>query len=341
MKAKFIVALISALLFNALTSGVFASCLGVSHGAMFAVQTGLSLIPLNMAGCLCEGLNKEIWIPEIIEKFYPNDSFLTYSKSLDAWVENNKLHLQEAGIDPKVYIDNEQYPIPIAVRTDIPHEIVLKRFDTENTVHVNAIEIEESAEKRQSVIEGHRNSLRQQFARLAAFNWAPVGNGEFTPVKASNGKTNTRGYKGLTYETVMDMETTFDELEIPTEGRILILNPQHAMDLRLQDLDMYKAFYNENKLFSFTVVRSSLNPKYNSTTGKKAAWNAPVSATDAPSSLFYYKEAVARARGSVDMYSRLNDPEYRGDVIGFNMRGVATPVTGKYLGAIYSPKASV
>ena len=48
---------------------------------------------------------------------------------------------------------------------------------------------------------------------------------------------------------------------------------------------------------------------------------------------------MARARGTVDMYYRLNDPEYRGDVVGFNMRGVATPVTGKYLGAIYSPKA--
>ena len=328
MKTKFIVSLITALLFNALTSGAFASVLGVSHGTMFALQMGLSLIPLNLSGCLAEGLNREIWIPENIEKFYPSDSFLAHSKSLDAWVDNDKLHLQEAGVDPEVYIDNELYPIPIVTRTDIPHEIVLKRFDTENTVHINAIEIEESAEKRQSVIEGHRNSLRQKFARLAAFNWAPAANGDFTP-----------GYKAMTYEMVMDMELAFDELEVPTEGRILILNPMHAMDLRMQDLNMYKAFYNENKLFSFTVVRSSLTPKYNGTTGQKAPWNAAVAATDAPSSLFYYKEAVARARGTVDMYYRLNDPEYRGDVVGFNMRGVATPVTGKYLGAVYSPKA--
>ena len=122
MKTKFIVSLITALLFNALTSGAFASCLEVSHGAMFAVQTGLSLIPLNLSGCLAEGLNREIWIPEIIEKFYPSDSFLTHSKSLDAWVDNNKLNLQEAGVDPEVYIDNELYPIPIVTRTDIPHE---------------------------------------------------------------------------------------------------------------------------------------------------------------------------------------------------------------------------
>ena len=41
MKTKFIISLITALLFNALTSEAFASCLEVSHGAMFAVQTGL------------------------------------------------------------------------------------------------------------------------------------------------------------------------------------------------------------------------------------------------------------------------------------------------------------
>ena len=328
----------TALLFNTLTSSVFAVSLGVDHGAMFAVQMGLSLIPLQATGCLMEGLNREIWIPEIIEKFYPSDSFLAYAKSLDAWVSDNKLHLQEAGIDPKVYIDNEHYPIPVAVRTDIPYEIVLKRFDTENTVHVNAIEIEESAEKRQSVIEGHRNSLRQKFARLAAFNWAPGKDGEFTPVEATTGGKNKRGYAALTYEDVLNMETRFDELEIPEEGRILVLNPQHATDLQLQDLAMFKTIFSDKKLFTFTVVRSSLNPKYNGNTGQKLAWEAPVSVTDAPASLVYYKDAVARARGTVDMYYRLNDPEYRGDVVGFNMRGVATPVTGKYLGALYSPK---
>lgn len=87
---------------------------------MFALQMGLSLIPLNLSGCLAEGLNREIWIPEIIEKFYPSDSFLAHSKSWDAWVDNDKLHLQEAGVDPEVYIDNELYPIPIVTRTDIP-----------------------------------------------------------------------------------------------------------------------------------------------------------------------------------------------------------------------------
>jgi hypothetical protein len=288
---------------------------------------------------LRDGLNKEIWIPEIIEKFYPATSFLSYSRDLSPWVDNDALNLQEAGIDPDVYIDNEQYPIPIVKRTDIHHRIQLKRFDTENTVHINAIEVEESAEKRQSVIEGHRNSLRQKFARLAAFNWAPAKDDKFTPVEKTTGATNKRGYKAMSFEDLYYMEDRFDELEIPEDERILVLSPKHAIDLRLEDMKLYKAVYDTRKLGSFTVVRSSINPRYNGTTGEKLAWNAPVSATDAPSTLAYHTRSVARAQGTVDMYSRLSDPEYRGDIVGFNMRGVALPVTGKYIGAIYSPKA--
>lgn len=339
MKFKIVVVLLTAVLFNAITSGIFSSAIGVSHGAMFAIQMALSLIPMAPAGCLRDGLNKEIWIPEIIEKFYADDSFVSYAKDLDAWVNNDKLNLQEAGVDPQVYIDNEKYPIPIAVRTDIAHEILLKRFDTENTVHINAIEIEESAQKRQSVIEGHRNSLRQKFGRLAAFNWAPAQDTVNTPVIATTGAVNRRGHKSLTYEDLLDLEGRFNELEIPLADRILVLCAQHGTDLRKQDLTLYKTIYGENKLFSFTVLHSGMTPTYNGSTGVKNAWGAAAAATDAYASLAYYKNAVGRARGTVDMFSRLADPEYRGDVIGFNMRGVATPITGKHIGAIYSKKA--
>jgi hypothetical protein len=339
MKLKMIFGVVTALLFNWMTSGVFGEALGVNHGLMFGVQTGLSLIPLAPAGCLRDGLNKEIWIPEILEKFYPATVFLTHSRDLSPWVDNDALNLQEAGIDPQVYIDNEQYPIPIVRRTDIHHRIQLKRFDTENTVHINAIEVEESAEKRQSVIEGHRNSLRQKFARLAAFNWAPAKDSDLTPVIATSGNSGRTGYKAMTFEDIARMEDRFNELEIPEEERTLILHPMHATDLRMQDMNLYKAIWNENKLFTFQIVRSSLNPKYNGATGVKLPWLSAVSASDAPSSLAYHTRSVARAQGTVDMYWRMSDPEYRGDIIGFNMRGVALPVTGKYTGAIYSPGA--
>jgi len=42
----------------------------------------------------------------------------------------------------------------------------------------------------------------------------------------------------------------------------------------LQDLKMYKAIWNENRLFSFRVVRCSLTPGYLNTTHEKKAGGA-------------------------------------------------------------------
>ena len=285
------------------------------------------------------GLNKEIWIPEIIEKFYPSNALLSYCKNLDAWVENNALNLQEAGVDPKVYMDNTVWPIPVVTRTDVPHQLPLHRFDTENTVYRNAIEVEESSEKRQSVIEGHKKALLKQFTTLAAFNWAPQKDTPTTPVTIASGTAaNKRRYKMLTFEDILEMELRFNELEVPEDERILVLNHVHASDLMLQDLKMYKAIWNENRLFSFRVVRCSLTPGYLNTTHEKKTWGAAATADDVPASLAYHEDSVGRCQGDFDMYSALKDPQHRGDIIGFNMRGMALPITGKYIGALLSAK---
>jgi hypothetical protein len=198
------------------------------------------------------------------------------------------------------------------------------------------VEVEESAEKRQSVIEGHRAALRLKFATLAAYNWGPAQDTTNTPVETTSGPKNKKGFYALSFEDILQMETRFDDLEVPLEGRILALCPTHANDLMLEDIKMYKAIYNENKLFSFQVVRTSLTPLYNGSTLVKKDYESAAQTTDAISSLVYYREAVARCRGDVDMYYRLRDPEHRGDIVGFNMRAAAMPITGKYIGALVS-----
>lgn len=342
MKAKLIIGILTAVLFNALTSQVFAGALDVSHGAMFGIQMGLSLIPLQASGCLLDGLNKEIWLPGIVEQFFPSDSFVNESRNLDAWTDNGFLNIQEAGVNPDVIVDNAVWPIPIVRREDIPHRLEMKRFDTENTVHINAIEIEESADKRNSVIEGHRTSLRTKFARMAGFNWSPTKNGDFTPVNVvstGNKSTINNTYYAFSFEQLLQLETQANLMDMPTEGRILLLHPWHAADLRKQDMDMYKSIFNGNNMFSFKVYITPLTPRYNGDTGVRVGYDDPVKSTDAIASTFYYRDAVGRAKSDFDMYYRLRDPEYRSDVIGFNMRGLALPITGKYLGAIVTKKA--
>lgn len=341
MKTKIIFTLLTAVMFNWMTSGLFAQSLGVEQINCFAVQMGIALIPLRMGGCLLDGLNKEIWLPEIIEKFYPETSFVSEARDFDMWTDNGYLNIQEAGIDPRVIVDNEVYPIPVVARDDTAHKIPMKRFDTENTVHINAIEIEESAQKRLSVIEGHKNSLQQQFAKMAAYNWAPTKHSTDTPVLKVNDTDASKqgtGYCAMTFAKVLAVSTALDMANVPKEGRILILHPYHATDLQLQDMDMYKSFFSTGMMFGFKVFVSPLTARYNGTTGEKLAFEAAVKATDAIASQVYYKQAVCRAKSDFDMYASLHDPTYRGDVVGFNMRGHALPITGKHIGALFTPK---
>lgn len=287
------------------------------------------------------GLNREIWLDEIVEQFIPDTSFVSEGRNLDVWTDNGFLNIQEAGVNPEVIINNEVWPIPITRREDIPHRLEMKRFDTENTVHINAIEIEEASGKRESVIRGHRVALQEKFARMAGYNWSPKKNLDTTPVNivsTGNKSTVNNTYYAMTYEELLKLETQCNMLDMPTEGRILLLHPWHAADLRKQDLEMYKSFFSGQNMFSFKVYITPMTPRYNGGTGERVDYGAAVQGTDAISSTFFYKEAVGAAKSNFDMYYSLRDPKYRGDVIGFNMRGLALPITGKYMGAIVTKK---
>ena len=45
-------------------------------------------------------LNKQVWLKQILEGFYPDDSFLTKAVNYSEFVDNNRLHIASAGIDP-------------------------------------------------------------------------------------------------------------------------------------------------------------------------------------------------------------------------------------------------
>ncbi|MEG1762878.1 MAG: hypothetical protein RR256_04635, partial [Bacteroidales bacterium] len=87
-------------------------------------------------------IERELWLTLIKEGLTPDTSFLSRSMNMDEHVDANKLNLAEAGIDPKVLIDNTTFPIPVASRTDVPKELLLHTFDTENTVVRNIEEKE-------------------------------------------------------------------------------------------------------------------------------------------------------------------------------------------------------
>ncbi len=322
--------LISVVAGTAIGSAVHVSPLAVT-GGIFA----LSFIP-TPAGIAQMAIAKQIWVDQIMEGFYPADSFMTQSRDLSALVEYNKINLAEAGVTPNVLVDNTSYPVATASRTDTPLELALKTLDTENTVVRNVEEMESAYNKMESVIYGHRMALRTKSAQLAAFNWAPLQKADYNPVLvAQSTEYNAKGYKKLSFQDILDLEAEFDLLEVPEEGRIILLHPIHKKDLMGEDLKLYKQILTDKKVFSFSLFVSTLTPLYTAL-GVKQDFGSAKTATSAISTIAWHKDEVMRADGTTEPFVKYKDPEQRGDVIGFQKRFVALPFRSKYMGAIYS-----
>lgn len=326
----------TAILISVIAGTAIGTSLNISPLAVSGGIFALSFIP-QPSGVGFMAIAKQIWVDQILEGFYPSDSFLVQSRDLSALVEYNKINLAEAGVTPNVLVDNTSYPVPTASRDDTPLELALKTLDTENTVVRNVEEMETAYNKMESVIYGHRMALRTKSAQLAAWNWAPASKDDFTPVLAAQStESNAKGYKKLSFQDILNLEAEFDLLEIPLEGRILLLHPIHKSDLMGEDLKLYKQILADKKVFNFNLFVSTLTPLYTAA-GAKQDFGSAKTSTSAISTIAWHKDEVMRADGTTEPFVKYKDPEQRGDVIGFQKRFVALPFRSKALGAIYTP----
>lgn len=335
---SFLFKLIVTLLFNMVSGAMVALALGVSPLVGAFAGTALGFIPRPEFGLLA-GLNKEIWIAEILEKFYPDRSFLTEAKDMSSFVEYNTINLADAGADPDVLINNSVWPIPVTQRTDSPIALPLDTLDTTSTLVRNVEEIETAYDKMQSVVAGHKNSLLDKASALAAHNFAPGSDATETPVIASTG-AGDGGFKKITLDDILKLRQRFDMFDAPEESRVLVLNPSHFVDLMAEDKDMFKSFISGKpgfELFGFKTYSFSKTPTFNKSTGAKKAFGAAAApATDTISSVAFLKGEVMKAQGTTEMFARLKDPDNKGDIINFQMRFAALPLRSKGLGVIYS-----
>ncbi len=279
-------------------------------------------------------IEKQIWIAMLMEGFYPDRTFLTRSVDMTAMVEYNKINLAEAGVAPDVLVDNTEFPVPTMGRTDVPLELPLHTFDTKNTVVRNVEEMETAYAKMDSVVRQHRNTLQAKTAAYAANNWAPAKNTTLTPAK------ETLAPGKISFEDILKMDAWFRSQDIDPATLVAVLNPYHLADLQLEDMKLYKAMLESNKLFGFSLYTFSQLPYYNPTTGAKVAFGTASTATDAQCSLFYSDQEVMRADGDIEVFAKYKDPGERGDVIGFQKRFTALPIRKKYQAVIYNKAAA-
>ncbi len=286
------------------------------------------------------GLKKEVWVKQLMEKFYPETSFLNYARDFSGLVENDIINMVEAGVDPNVLINNTTYPIKTVQRIDKPIQVELDQFETENTLVRRPEVIEYSYDQLESVILGHRNTLRSKTAQKAAHAYAPQKESDYTPVVGTTGDVFGKR-KRLSISDILALKERFDDVDIPQDGRYLVLNPKHVSDLIMFDVKAFKNILDiregePQRFAGFNILQTSITPKYNASTFEKVAFGAESSETDTFCSFAFHCDEVMKADGQIYMYARIDDPEERGTIVGFDKRFIATPIRNKAIGAIVS-----
>lgn len=326
---NFLIAMLASLLFSVTPVVMF--------GASIVVGTLMSFTPTQ--GVAMMAIQKQIWTDKIMEGFYPKDDFLMASVDMTELVDYNTINMAEAGADPTLLIDNTTYPIAAATRSDSPLTVTLKTLDTTSTIVRNLEKKELSYNKMESVVRGHRNTLRKGSIQLAAYYWSAASNGTYTPVLTASGALNN-GYKRLQFEDILALRAKLRALDIDITRVNIMLNPTHEADLMFQDMKLYKMMLVDNKLFQMRIFVNSQTPIFNATTGVKAAYGAVAApSTDTFASTAWVTDEVMKADGSVDVFAKYNDPDQKGDVINFQKRFIALPLRSKGLAAIYSPRS--
>ena len=288
-------------------------------------------------------LNKQIWISQIMEKFYPEASFLNYAKDMTENVDFDKINLADCGFDPDVLVNNTTYPIAVVERSDTPLSIELDLFETENTLVRSPEAVELAYNKLESVIYGHRMALRSKTGQKAAHAFAPSSDTVNTPVLITTGDNNGEGFKRLIPEDILRLKKKYDLLDVPYDNRYLVLDPNHVEDLILFDLKAFKDITDfkdgqPNRFAGFNILQYTKTPKYNVNTKVKLPWGAVADANTTFASFSFSSEEVMKADGTVNMFERINDPELRATIVGFDKRFIGLPIRNKAIGAIIAGK---
>jgi hypothetical protein len=277
-------------------------------------------------------LQKEIWVAGIQENPIPDNSFVFASTDKSEYVENNTLHLAEAGIEPEVHEDyfaGSETDLPLATITDIPNEVVLKTYSTDRTRHRGLQEIELQYNKRASVTNRHKVSLAKNMGKRAAFAWAPAADNTYNKIiTVGAGKFISAIIKMKAFYNGLDM---YDNLNI-------CLTAEHMGLIEEEDTVLYKKILDTNKMYGFNIYYYNQTALYTSV-GVKKPYGTVKAAGDKNCSFTWSSLETFRCFGDTEMFETIRSAASQSDEISFAQRALVGNIRAsnpKYLGAILS-----
>lgn len=333
-------------LFNVLMGVMIASVVGIdpAYGAATGAVVPAVLGNFMPMGAAFEGVYTEVWTGELIKRLNAGlkADFLNGIPDYSAKVDNEVIHLVDVGGDPDVLVNNTTYPIPIQDLTEGDIPVGLDKFQTKATRVTDDQLYALSFDKYSADVERHGNAILTVKYKKAAHALAPYSHTDKTPVIPTSGEADASGRKKMTVKDIIALKRAFDNMEVPEDGRVLVLCPDHVNDLLEADQSFKDKYYNYTtgkllNMFGFEVY-TYVNCPYYTKEGVKVSYNVAPAATDLKGSFAFYRPLMFKAQGSTKMYyseARTN-PTTQESLVNFRHYYIVLPKKLLAIGAIYS-----
>lgn len=290
-------------------------------------------------------LQVEIWVKSIVEGLFANNTFAARSVDHSEWVDNKTVHVPNAGAAPNVEKNRTEFPAKVTQREDVDLTYQMDEFTVDPVRIPHAETVELSYPKRESVIRQSRRKLAQDVHDSLIYDWIPEGvkvietTGEAVAAHIAGAKGNR---KKMTKAIVEELQTLFDEQEIPEEGRCILLDARMYNQLLNSMTDAERNSFLVcadpargviGKYMGFDFYKRSKVAKA-AEDGTVKPWDAADATTDCAAGLAWHEDCVSRALGESVLFDDEGNPLYYSDIISFLQRAGGSSIRSDKKGII-------
>jgi len=255
-------------------------------------------------------LQKEIWIPTIVEKLFADDTFASRSVNHDAFTDGKTVHVPNAGALPPVTVNNSTYPVAASQRTDVDLDYDMSKYEI-GPVRVGDIEdVQLSYDKRNSVVAGVRNALTEKVHTDILSAWvAGCTAAAQKTVAATFGK-----------DAVLAIKLAFDKKDIPQQGRCIVLTPVAYNELLAELSDAEQ--------FAFSASADSARGVVGKFLGFDIYMRSTIdtAASNKTTAFAWQQDCVSVARGNVEIIEDPHRADFFGDLISATILAGGAPI---------------
>jgi len=291
-------------------------------------------------------IKQEIWTGEVLRKVSTLEeaTFLDGLPDYSRYANSNVIHMAYMGVEPKVLINNNTYPLPTSALPNEDIVLSLDKYQTEGSI-ITDDELHANASDLMRVTRDmHAGAISKEKFKKALHAIAPAKHTADTPVLTTTGM-DVGGRKALTLNDIIRLKKEYALMGVPMDGLRLVLCPDHTNDLLSLDQKFSAQYYDYKSgriagLYGFDVYEYGAAPYYDQEAKTKKAYGMAPTAKDVQASVAFYAPNIAKASGETKMYfsQASTNPRMQENEINFRHYSLVIPKRQMYLGALISGK---